>query len=83
MAEERPQTIEEWRAMLAGTADAGPAKPQAASARPDVRSGPPSASTPPAPAWPRWRSLVAYALGAAVIGAAAIGLYELVRSWSG
>jgi serine/threonine protein kinase len=81
MAEERPQSVEEWRAMLKGevAATAPPARPL------DSPSGTPAATPPPAntPRRPGWQRALAYAAGAIAIGAIAIGLYELVRSgWS-
>ncbi len=79
MAEDRPQSIEEWRAMLAGATDAGPARtPTQAAAAP---SEPTAASR--VPQSPRWLRMLAYAAGVAAIAAAAIGLYELLRSWGG
>jgi hypothetical protein len=80
MAEERPQSVEEWRAMLRGEIDvAAPAR------RLESPSGTPAAASPQAGAPPRpgWLRALAYAAGVIAIGAAAIGLYELVRSgWS-
>jgi hypothetical protein len=84
MAEERPQSVEEWRAMLAGDIDANPPPPP----RPitsDSGTPRPAASAPAAqaPARRSWLRMAAYAAGVVAIGVAAIGLYELVRSWSG
>jgi serine/threonine protein kinase len=82
MAEERPQSIEEWRAMLAGAAGAVSARTPTAPSRLDGPLGAPPQSAAP-PQRRRWPVVLAYALGVIAIGAAAIGLYELVRSWSG
>jgi serine/threonine protein kinase len=86
MAEERPQSIEEWRAMLSGAVIAEPPR----SATVQVNSGAPKppatpATPPPAAEKPRpaWMRTLAYAAGVIAIAAAAIGLYELIRSWSG
>jgi serine/threonine protein kinase len=79
MAEERPQTVEEWRAMLAGKADAvfvrAPSEPPRAEGRP--------ANLAPQPPPKRWMRALGYAAGVIAIAAAAIGLYELFRSWRG
>ena len=72
MAEERPQSVEEWRAMLRGEIDMAP-KPAPA----------PVANAPRAAGRPVWPRALAYAAGVAAIAAAAIGLYELVRSGLG
>jgi serine/threonine protein kinase len=78
MAEERPQSVEEWRAMLKGeiAIAAPPARPvESPSGTP--AAVPPAANAPPKPGW---RRALAYAAGVVAIGAIAIGLYELVRS---
>jgi serine/threonine protein kinase len=80
-AEERPQSVEEWRALLAGAEDALSARTPtgAASAQPA-----PATADPPASAQrKRWLRGLGYAAGVIAIGAAAIGLYELVRAWRG
>jgi hypothetical protein len=79
MAEERPQSVEEWRAMLSGAAEALPARAPlepAAAAR-----NPPAAKHPPP--LRGWLRALAYAAGVIAIAVVAIGLYELVRSWRG
>lgn len=83
MAEERPQSVEEWRAMLSGAVDAGPAPKQTIPVHFERFSAQHSPSVVPAPPARRWVRLAAYAAGVVAIAAAAIGLYELVRSWSG
>ncbi len=81
MAEERAQSVEEWRAMLAGKADAGFARAPVAPAPANV---PPTTSTPSSPpAAKRWLRVLGYTAGVIAIAAAAIGLYELFRSWRG
>ena len=80
MAEERPQSVEEWRAMLAGAVDLRP-PPAAAAPVPTERTA--AAPPRPPPAAKPWRRMLAYTAGVITIAAAAIGLYELVRSWSG
>jgi serine/threonine protein kinase len=81
MAEERPQSVEEWRAMLAGKADPVYARPRPLQP-PDA--APSANANRPAPAPPRpWLRVIGYTLGVIAIAAAAIGLYELFRAWRG
>ncbi len=81
MAEERPQSVEEWRAMLKGEiAIAAPAARTVESPSGTPASIPPAANAPPQRGWLR---MLAYAAGVIAIGAVAIGLYELVRSGLG
>jgi hypothetical protein len=80
MAEERPQTVEEWRAMLAGKADAVFVRAPSEAPRAEGR---PANSAPPPPPPKRWLRALGYAAGVIAIAAAAIGLYELFRSWRG
>jgi serine/threonine protein kinase len=81
MAEERPQSVEEWRAMLAGDVDAGPPPTLPRPITSDSGTPRAAAAAPAAPKRP-WLRAVAYAAGVAAIAAMAIGLYELVRAWS-
>jgi hypothetical protein len=83
MAEERPQTVEEWRGMLSGAVDARPMRAPVPLV--EIERGVSSPSGPSTPAAPQrsWLRVAAYAVGVIVIAAAAIGLYELVRAWSG
>ncbi len=97
--EDRPQTVEEWRAMLTGAA---PVKATAAAApetpsggRPSktqaaVGSAPaePARTDPPSARVPPTRAqkitrFASYALGVAGIGIGAILLYEAFRAWRG
>ncbi|MCW5770466.1 MAG: serine/threonine protein kinase [Rhodospirillaceae bacterium] len=77
MAEDRPQSVEEWRAMLAGAPDAVSARTITEA----VEEVPPKA----APARPRGRALrfLAYGLGVVAIGAAAILGYIAVGALLG
>lgn len=75
MAEDRPQSVEEWRAILAGAADAVSARTPT---EPTHSDGPPAALPPR-----RWLRVLAYALGVIAIAAAAIGAYETFRAWRG
>jgi len=86
--EDRPQSVEAWRAMLAGDAasEAAPAEPvsEPVSGREPVRAAPapPPPNFPPPPAR-KWARNLAYALGIVGIGIAAILLYEAFRAWRG
>jgi serine/threonine protein kinase len=76
MAEERPQSVEEWRAMLKGEiALAAPRTVESPSGTPAAVQ--PAANAPRKPGWLRALSIAA---GVIAIAAVAIGLYELVRS---
>jgi serine/threonine protein kinase len=81
MAEERPQTVEEWRVMLAGKAD--DAFMGTSSEPRPAASGPSPAAPPIPPPENRWLRALGYAAGVAAVAAMAIGLYELFRSWRG
>jgi serine/threonine protein kinase len=83
MAEERPQTVEEWRAMLSGAVDPRPPRTPVSPVRIEQGPAASSSSGPAAPPKPSWLRMAAYAAGVIAIAAAAIGLYELVRAWSG
>jgi len=76
-SEERPQSVEEWRAMLNGAAPA-PA-PRRLAPLQDPPSGKPTVPPPKAPAFPQWARIAAYALGVVAIAAAAILIYEAIR----
>ncbi len=83
MAEERPQSVEDWREMLAGRIDIAPAATPPRPVERNDASGPPSASAASQAkgrSLPPWLRVLVYAAGVIVIGAVAIGLYELVRS---
>lgn len=80
MAEERPQSIEEWRAMLAGAVDALSARTPTEPAQAEAS---PLQQTAPFPPAKPWRIVLARILAVLAIAAVAIGLYELVRSWRG
>jgi serine/threonine protein kinase len=76
MAEERPQSVEEWRAMLKGEIALAAPRPV------ESPSGTPAAVQPAAnaPRKPGWLRALSIAAGVIAIAAVAIGLYELVRS---
>jgi serine/threonine protein kinase len=84
-SEERPQSIAEWRAILAGQAPARDQAPAAAPARAAINSAgarPANAAAEKPPA-NRWLRVLAYAAGIAAIAVVSIVVYEAVRAWRG
>jgi hypothetical protein len=86
--EDRPQSVEAWRAMLAGDAAPPVLASEPVSGREPLRAAPaplspaPAAKLQPSPAQ-KWTRIAAYALGIVGIGIGAILLYEAFRAWRG
>ncbi len=76
MAEERPQSVAEWRAMLAGKVDlTPPATPRNLAERNGALGPPSGAPARNKKSLPTWLRVLAYAVGVIAIGATAIALY--------
>ena len=76
-AEERPQTVAEWRAILAGAVSVNPTPAPPGDAAPAVEA--PAAAQPGR----RWLRILGYAAGVLVIAALSIAAYEAFRAWRG
>jgi serine/threonine protein kinase len=79
LADERPQSVEEWRAMLAGKIDAISSTIRTQPAAEKAKPSPPPVPGPGI----RWLRILAHVLGGIAIAALAIVAYEAVRSWRG